>query len=259
MDVAFANGERTWNEHANAVEVLAKVMRSAGHKVAVHKNSWVTVDDDFILMPRLVSMEPLEPSGVRTCTTIEVRHTDKIPAGVFEYQHSTGDDLDQSLTKGFDSWRTIDFVVFCDAILPKPEQCMCVEMEFPAKDGAESDVRRAVLGPVTWYAANPDHLTEDAEHAPFCSCCLFTSMSEELKDLLQGRDFLAIRFFASRDGGGSAQADCRINGRDWEPGKQALLRYVQKWEDAGFEFRKQYGIVQTVPSVGASADDMMPA
>jgi hypothetical protein len=48
-----------------------------------------------------------------------------------------------------------------------------------------------------------------------------------------------------RDQNRAAIADCRVNGEPFEEGKQALRRYVETWPDAGFEWRKQYVILQT--------------
>src|SRR5690348_11923615 len=81
----------------------------------------------------------------------------------------------------------------------------------------------------------------------FCPCCFLTNSMETFKGMLEGEGFFAIRFYAVRDAEGQAQADCRVNGEDFEAGKQALLKYVEKWPAAGFEFRKQYVIIQDAP------------
>jgi hypothetical protein len=66
------------------------------------------------------------------------------------------------------------------------------------------------------------------------------------KDFIQRDEFFGLRLFAVRNPDGTAQADCRVNGEEWEPGKAALREYVQTWPDAGMEFRKQYVVLQTV-------------
>jgi hypothetical protein len=50
-----------------------------------------------------------------------------------------------------------------------------------------------------------------------------------------------------RDEHGQASADCRVNGQEFEPGKQALRNYVKTWPPRGVEFRKQYVIIQSRP------------
>jgi hypothetical protein len=37
-----------------------------------------------------------------------------------------------------------------------------------------------------------------------------------------------------------------VNGEDWEKGAQALREYAKTWPPAGYEFRKQYVVLQTL-------------
>jgi hypothetical protein len=64
--------------------------------------------------------------------------------------------------------------------------------------------------------------------------------------LIEGTSFYGLRLFATRDGKGAKQADCRVNGNDWEKGAEALRKYVTTWPGTGFEFRKQYVVLHTV-------------
>jgi len=68
------------------------------------------------------------------------------------------------------------------------------------------------------------------------------------KPLVAGDGFFAIRMYAMRGEDGSVAADCRVNGQEFEEGKAALRRYVSTWPQAGFEFRKQYVVLQTLQS-----------
>ena len=45
---------------------------------------------------------------------------------------------------------------------------------------------------------------------------------------------------------GVPAADCRVNGEDWEKGMQALREYARTWPAAGYEFRKQYVVLQSI-------------
>ena len=64
--------------------------------------------------------------------------------------------------------------------------------------------------------------------------------------LIKSDHFYGLRLFACRDENDDAMADCRVNGEDWEEGKEALCAYVNTWPQAGVEFRKQYVVVQSV-------------
>ena len=91
-------------------------------------------------------------------------------------------------------------------------------------------------------------MPSDAEH-PFCPCCFLTNTFDAFKALMESDRFYGIRLFAARGEDGSPQADCRVNGQDWEDGKRALLGYVETWPQAGLEFRKQYVVMQTLRTV----------
>jgi hypothetical protein len=253
--VAFATGERSWTESFDLIRITADVLRDRGHEAVGHE-TWLELrPSGFILQPLLVEIQPLEQGGVRTLTTIDVHHVQLIKEGLFEYQHSTGDDVVGSLTKGFESWESVDLPVLLDALRPKPEKCALWEMVLPAKERVPARTRRAVLGGVAYFAEDPpeaggvgcdETAQEDCEH-PFCTCCFLTRNFEAFRSQIEGDGCFGIRFYAMRDKDGTAAADCRINGEDYEPGMEALRSYVATWPGAGLEFRKQYVLLHTIP------------
>ena len=242
--VEFTNGERSWTEHFDVVSEAAAAFKSRNHAVTTHKTWLEHGDSGFLIQPQLADLQLLEGGGVHTVTTMQVNHPTLVPAGVFEYQHSTGDTVVSSLTKGFDQWVQTDFVALLDALRVKPQSCTMMEMTFPAKDGKPERVRRAVLGPVTHMAQTPPNAAEG--HPPFCPCCLLTNSFEAFRVLIEGNAFYGLRLFALRDGDGNPSADCRVNGDAWEKGAQALRAYASTWPAAGYEFRKQYVVLQTL-------------
>ena len=186
-------------------------------------------ESGLIIRPRLVEVIPLK-QGIRTVVTVAIGHPEIGPNGIFEYQHSTGENLEDSIRKGFDQWIQLDLITLLDALHPKPESCTMMEMTFPEGDGKAARSRRAVLGPVGHLCAKPpaepnraraadqdDDSPSDDDH-PFCMCCFLTNTFAAFKEMIEGDGFFGIRFFASRDADGTPQADCRVNGEDWEPG-----------------------------------------
>jgi len=263
--VAFARGDRSWTEEFNTVTLAASALQGRGLVVRREKTWLVHEESGFILLPQLVEIQPLEDGGARTVTTIQTNHPDLAPDGLFEYQHSTGDTVADSIRKGFDQWVQVDFPPLTDALCPKPQTCTMLEMTFPAKNGAPARVRRAMLGPIMHYATSPsaDHAGSTAaadtpgqgdagDAHPFCPCCLLTRSFEAFRELIENDGFYGLRLYAMRDVEGAPQADCRVNGDDWEKGAQALRDYVKTWPDAGFEFRKQYVVLHSVAE-GSSA------
>jgi hypothetical protein len=204
----------------------------------------------------LVELHPLDEGGVSTTTTIEISHPVLTRNGVFEYQHATGMNLEESIARGFDQWADLDFVVFLEALRPRLEACTAMEMAFPEKDGRSGRKRRAIFGPVAHYMAKPAENSPPAEEEhPFCPCCLLTHTFEAYQELFDSDDFYGIRLFAARDENGVPQADARVNGEDWEKGAEALRKYVETWPQAGYEFRKQYVAIQSLPNTAADKND----
>ena len=240
--VAFANAQRSWEEDDDLAVSLAAALNALKYN-AVVKGAWVELEGGYSLLPQVVGVTPLDNSGVNTATTIQLSHPDLIPRGVFEFQHSTGDNVRESFSQGFKSWAEVDLPVFLEAQQEKAKVCMYMEM----KKGRESTSvlaadRRIVLGPTLHMAQKTNPIP--GEH-PFCPCCLFTSSFRAFDSLLKDREFHGIRLFVMRDADGHIQADCRVDGVDWPAGAEELLKYAKDWPDRGLEYRKQYICFQT--------------
>lgn len=239
---AFSNGERSWLEEVNLVKLLDQCLSQAGHQVITH-SKWLTHHSGLILQPRLVDMQP-EEGGVRTCSTIEISLSTSGPSGFFEYQHSTGDSIATSLLKGFELWEKIDLPVLLDATNPAASKCMAGIFNFP-QNSLLQKTRRILYGPVLHFRER--EAIETSEHDPFCSCCMLTKSFDTFKHLAESDQFYAIRLYTLREVDGTVSSDCRINGEDFEEGKTALCKQVDTWPQAGFEFRKQYVVIQNNP------------
>ena len=252
LKMSFANGERTWTESVNLPELLEGVLADRGHRHAQH-DGWIELaESGFVLVPLIVEARPLPKGGAQTLTTIQIHHPTLIPGGVFEFQHSTGNDLSNSIRKGFDQWAQMDLVTLQDATQDQPKSCMTMVMEFPAGEtAAPPRKRRAILGPTAHAMLKPPPAMTPADAHSFCPCCLLTNSFEAFKAMFEAEDFFGIRLFAARDAEGKPQADCRVNGEDFPAGAEALRKYVLKWPEAGYEFRKQYVALQTLPSTCA--------
>lgn len=226
------------------MKCMSNVLVPSGYACTV-KKSWIELHSGFIIQPRFVSLQPLEKGGVRTVTTVEVTHPQGVPVGVFEYQHSTGENVENSITKGLEIWMQTDLPAFLDALREKPEQCTYLQIDPSSTASTFPARRRVVLGPVSHLVSRSEQKEE--EH-PFCPCCLFTKTGSIWKELIAASAFYGIRLFAMRDNDGTCGADCRVNGEDWPLGKAALIDYVRTWPNRGVEFRKQYIILQNQPN-----------
>ena len=112
--------------------------------------------------------------------------------------------------------------------------------------------RLVLLGSVGFFPAREDDGGEaEAEecslHGEFCECCPFTRSMEAFEPLIKSQENYAIRIFASRDDEGETDADCRVNGEDWDGALESLKNYAATWQGSGMMFRKQYIIIRNAP------------
>jgi hypothetical protein len=267
--VAFANGTRTWEEETDLVAVLERTLVFSGHPVTAREDHVVHKDTGIVLRPTLCGFQPMDGGGVRTATIMRANHPAFRAGGpdAFEYQHSTGDTIEASVAAGFNHWRQLDLPVLVEALRDKLEHCTAMEMTFPAAGDAPARTRRVVLGPVAHFRQHEPPPGSAPQCAPggdgskpadhdFCPCCLFSRTIEAFKPLVESDGFYAIRFYAARDENGVPQADCRVNGEDSDAGKAALIKYAASWPPAGFEFRKQYVVIQSIPTREAAETEV---
>jgi hypothetical protein len=153
--VALSRDGKSWTEDIDVIATLARVLGEQGHGVISH-DTWLDYPETgLVIRPQLHQVVPLEDGGFRTVTTIGISHPELVPQGVFEYQHGWGDSVEGSIHTGFDQWARTDLVALLDALKPRPESCMMLEMSFPEREGQPARLRRAILGPVAHFAAKP--------------------------------------------------------------------------------------------------------
>jgi hypothetical protein len=227
----FSNGQRTWQEPMNLLETLERLLAERGRSARVEGPVVIDVESQLSLRPLLQTMQPGQ-NGVRTSTTIEIKHPTRILSPVFEYQHSGGGNLEESLTEGFRQWYDSDFVTLLDAV--RDQAVACMELT--------DDEHRITLGPLI-QGRQLDLPPDDSDHPP-CPCCLFTRTRDAYQTLLTSSGFYALRLYAARDQHDRPIADCRLNGEDYPAGKRALIEYARTWKSAGVESRKQYVLIQ---------------
>ncbi|WP_257388871.1 DUF6348 family protein [Tahibacter caeni] len=235
-------------EAAAALPVLADLLREHGHAVTVGDATLGV--EGFVLSLRLDGMENRN-GHCRSDTQIAASHPQLGDTPIVEYQFGYGVDAEQALRRGFENWYLLDFVVLLDALHETPQRCQTMSWSAdPANDpttGAPTPPRnyRVLFGPVHHFLDDPSRLAE-GEDPGFCDCCLFTRSLDAFKALLlQGR-LIPARLFVMRQANGETDADCRINGEDYAPVREALARWAGDWTDRGLEWRKQYVIAQPV-------------
>jgi hypothetical protein len=232
--------------------LLLAALEANGYSGRIVDDEEVVLESGTRIGCRFIESRPLNEGHVGTSTMTGVMHPERMPKGLGEYQHSTGETEDHSILEGLKTWVQTDLAAIELIVTDRVEDGYSLTMEFPKED-ASLKFRQAVFGGISHCAMEPG---VEAEEHPFCHCCLFTQCLEPLLNAVKGDELLGIRFFAVRNTDGALEADCRVNGEDFPPGVEALKAYAASWPDRGFEFRKQYVVVRTVdrPSRAATGE-----
>ena len=226
-------------------QVLHETLRSRHLEFEVTDSGRsVTLSNGLRLEPFLMVCEQASKHRFQTTTVIEVSHPRLFPNPLFEYQHASGTSQHDALGKGFASWASMDLVTLIDACQTTLENCAVLEVSYAQSDDEAVYRRQVLLGPMAHFQQYPPRALEEHE---FCPCCLFSNSMSAFTELLQSRDFLGVRLYASRDADGNCEADCRVNGHDFPAAVQLLCDYANLWPDAGMEFRKQYVVIRNKP------------
>ena len=229
--------------------IVVEVLASAGHSLERREDHLLHASSGIRLVPQLLESQAMKSGHVRSSSRIGLRHPAFGAGIVTEYQHSIGDTLEHAFRAAVLGWAEVDFVVLLDALLPKARHSKVMLMTFPSNGEAGERRRRILLGPVSHLRHfKPDPEAESPALDPgeheFCPCCLLTKNYDAFQNLFNDGEFHAIRLFACRDENGALSADCRVNGEDFGQGKESLHRYAGSWPQHGFEYRKQYVVIQ---------------
>ena len=246
LHLAFSGPKGEWSEDVDLVEVLREVLADGGWNTD-RQDDWLVSDTGLWLHPQWTTFQPRDDGAVSSSTTIEVAHPRLLSAPCFEYQHSVGETFAASVRRGFVQWAQMDWLVFQDLAAGTLRHCTAMDLSFPPANGAASGFeRRLLLGPVAHMALRDPPAEQEEEH-PFCACCLFTNSWKAFDPFLQTDGTFGFRLYAARDNDGDLNADCRVNGEDWQPGMDALRSYAATWPDRGLEARKQYVLIAPNP------------
>ena len=223
------------------IKLFAEGMEQHGHAALIRGDRLEHRDSGITIHPRAYESRP-SPDLVHSVVVVTLNHPRFPEDGIFEYQHAVAETQREGICDGLDQWLQMDFTVLLDALRDRPQTCSAMEWRFDTSPG---QVRRVLFGPIGHMVTQPERIPKDAEH-PFCPCCLFTNTYEIFLPQMKTDGFYGIRQLASRDENGSIQADCRINGSEFETGKRALRAYAETWPQAGIEMRKQYIVMQSL-------------
>ena len=213
------------------------------------------LDSGLVFRPQLVAVQPLDNGGVRNGHDGRDEPPRAGPDGVFLNSSTPAETTTEaSINSGFDQWARTDLVTFLEALRDKPETCMTLEMQRSPGGTAGRRGPAAILSrPVSHSrrACRPPRVGAAGDEHP--RLLPVDPLLEAFKGVVQSDGFFAIRLFAR---GTPPARPTRIVGstRRLKPGVKALRKYARTWPPAGFEFRKQYVLLRTLPDPGGEPE-----
>ena len=247
VTVRHAGTSRT--EPFDAADALDRVLKQREFLFTRDGDRFMLSASGLELSPIVLGVHPMPDGRCQTVSTVTVRHPTLIPGGLFEYQHSKGRFVTGGLTTGFGEWVETDLVVLVEAVTGELDSCTAVDLILPAMaEGQRAWARRMFVGPVdvrfSSAAGGPpgQPKSDGAAHGP--STILLAS-PEPFVDQIESDATFGIRFYAVRQPDGSAAADCRVNGEEFEPGKAAARKYVKTWPGRSPQAQKQYVVIRS--------------
>ena len=200
------------DETFNVVNSAAAVLTNHGHQILNAEPGWSITTAGSSCSLHSFQCGDLKEAVAAPTTTMQVHHPVFLPAARGKkFQHSTGDNMEEAIRKGFDQWLQTDFVTLLDMLRRTPRTCTSLKLDFAKKDGQPAYSRRGVLGPEAHFVQNPQvHAARgqggrdgEKESHLFCPCCLLTNSFNVFKEKLQGDEVFALRLFAARNETGS--------------------------------------------------------
>lgn len=218
-------------------QILSNALLSYGFVTNRIENWLVHEETGFLFAPELLYIEPSE-NNVSTGSVVHSYHADLFPDAIFEYQYySFENDAVQSLTEGFKLWIETDLLLLMNAL--KQDNHDFMTMTIDKEDGKPT---KLLFGDVA-QMGNSNH-SDSHDEDGFCPCCLFTNSIDAFQPLLNDNKNHAIRLFAYKNTEkGDIDADCRVNGEEFEEAKPALINYAKTWQGKDMIFRKQYMLI----------------
>lgn len=221
---------------------LRRLLKEYGFEFEINDKWLIHKETGYAIYPQLVDIEDINENSVKTLTSIQINHNVLFPNGISDIQPNYDNDFIASIEGGFQQWIQMNWQVLVDT-LNNQSQNFSLEMSFNLEN--KEIIRRISLSGIAHYRQYETQEISSNEPHKFCPCCFITQNMDYFMPLIQSNETYFIRLFAYRNNG-EKLAICQVNGQEYEYGKTGLLEYIDKWENCGSEFRKQYVIIRTI-------------
>jgi hypothetical protein len=245
-------------DEINLYHLLAEQFAEAGYPTQSDGASFCFFPLDLALELRIVK-ENMTDNGCSVFMTIRCTHPIKFPAGITEYATGMAENKRAAVSQAFHNWIICDFTPIHDylcesgTLLGSTSETACYAgelNEFVAWD--------IFYGPRIETVQHGSHLhptKNDSKEQVIVIQTLFQALTDEVFGV---PGLYYIRTFMSKYQDGSIQCDCRVNGNDWEHGKESLIQYISQYPTGdGLIYIKQNILLANKPIEEIKSPDLL--
>ncbi len=218
------------NSNINLCYPLAKEFVKAGYHINTDGKSLDFFPLNLIIEPKLTIVNELANGNCSVIINVCCKHLDKFPNGITEIAVGMGHSIDEAIATAFNNWIVGDFPPIHDYLCGSSS----LLGEYSETISYSGDLDKVIgwdlfFGPRLETSQNMNNLETSINKQN--QKLILQTLFQPLVDMILGTPGLYfIRTFMSKKGDGQIECDCRVNGNDWEHGKNYLIDYIKKYQ-----------------------------
>jgi len=214
----------------NLNNLLAESFLKAGYIVDRDLSNTILQPLNLIIKAEVQSTEKFESETTSVKLNISCKHHEKIPGGITEMAMGWGENYEKAVQQAFSNWIISDFTPIHDYLCSSDHLLGAYE-ETVSCTGELGEIIGWDLffGPRLEALQNMNSLeiTENKKDQKQIQQTLFQAMTDSL---FGTPGLYYIRIFMSKINNSQIDCDCRVNGNEWEHGKNYLIDYIAKYQ-----------------------------
>ncbi len=214
----------------NLYHILAESFLKAGYAVDKDVNCVLFQPLNLIIEAKVLKAEKSESESNSVVLNITCRHHEKMPDGISEMATGFGDNYEKAVEQALSNWIMSDFTPIHD-YLCSSDNLLGGYAETVSYSGELNEVIGWDLffGPRLEASQNINTLeiAENEKDQKQIQQTLFQPMTDSL---FGTPGLYYIRTFMSKINNSQIDCDCRVNGNEWEHGKNYLINYITKYQ-----------------------------
>jgi hypothetical protein len=210
-------------EDINVYQCIAESFQNCGYSCNTNGEYFEFSPLNLFIDARIEEITSAEDELLSCRLLIKSTQLSLFPLGIVEYGYGWGNTAKDCVINAMQRWIQSDFAPIHDYLCKKGAKKNMELLSFSEESG-ETLAWHVYLGPPIEIDLNGTRENEERRLEVFK--LLFNPITG---DLLCKKGIYPIRCFLSKHGDGIVDVDCRVNGEDWQGGKNELYEHTLSW------------------------------